>query len=118
MLATLMIRYISEFSRPISSIKSVEHIKTFRYESYVRSQPNPSKNGNVEVTSRIQALKRPASIDMTKGSTRHVPFVAMNTGAEREVGFGVVWHKLHFSDKSVERTRGGSSKECSTYNTL
>jgi len=79
-------------------MKPVKHIKTFGYGSDVRSQPNPSKNGNVEVTSRIRALKRPASIDMSKGSTRHVPCAVMDTGDEREVVVGVGWHILYFSD--------------------
>jgi len=76
---------VSEYSRSTSSLKSVEPIKSVGYDSYVRSQTRPSKIGNAEGTSRVRALKRGASIGMSKGSTRHAPYAVMDTGAEREV---------------------------------
>ena len=97
---------VSEYSRSTSSLKSVEPIESFGYDSYFRSQTRPSKIGNAEGTSRVRALKRATSIGMSKGSTRHAPYTVMDTGAEREVVGGVGWKILHFSDKS-EPLHGG-----------
>jgi len=69
----------------------VEHIESFGYDSNFRSQSNPSKIGNAEGTSRVRALKRAASIGMSKNSTRHAPYTVMDTGAEKEVVGRVNW---------------------------
>jgi len=91
---------VSEYSHSTSRLKSVEPIESFGYDSYFRSQTCPSKIGNAESTFRVRALKRAASIGMSKGSTMHDPHAVMDTGAEREVAGGVGWKILHFSDKS------------------
>ena len=78
----------------------MEPIESFGYDGYVRSQSNPSKIGIAKGNSRVRALKRATSINLSKGITRHAPYTVMDTDAEREVVGGVGWKVLHFSDKS------------------
>ncbi len=88
------------------NLKSMDHFESFGYDSNVRLQTNLSKIVNTEGTSRVQALKRTTSIDMSKGSTRDAPYAVMGTGAEKKVVGGVGWKILHFSDKA-EPLNGG-----------
>ena len=95
----------SEYSKTSSSFNSREQIITIGDDSNVLSRPNHSIDVGAE-GSTIRALKRAASIGMSKGSTRHSTYAVIDPGAEKEIVGGVGWHILHFSDQS-EPLSGG-----------
>ncbi len=93
----------SEYSTILTcpDFESREPIVTIGDDSNFESKSDHSIKSGAEGTStRIQMLKRAASVGMSKSQIRHPPYAVIDPGAKREVIGGVGWQILHFFDKS------------------
>ena len=77
-----------------------KRLVTFGHDSIIPLKPDHSIEETAGSSKIIRAIKRSASIGMSRGSTRHSSYAVIDPGADKELIGGIGWHILHFSDKS------------------